>query len=201
MFAVKAGHGLVGASAEDEDEQVLAESPSDHLLDLYCSELVKKCGSYEDALEEHLDIKPKIMTVSYDNIDGNSKASDFVLGEEPHNSFHWCSSMIFEDIVSASEISDTKVQPNILGISADARMSITSLEKEHLLNNYVLFLMHLVKTNWPAAFPSMKTNPNIKHQYSGLFEKGVSCWVGPLVCESESTIDGIGETIQCVKLV
>ena len=136
-----------------------------------------------------------MMTVIYDNIDGNSKASDFVLGEEPHNSFHWCSSMIFEDVVSANELSDTKIQSNILEISADARMGVTSLEKEHLLRNNVLFVMHLVKTKWPGAFPKMKTSPNIKHPYSELFEDGVNCWVGPLVCKSESTIDGIRETI------
>ena len=41
----------------------------------------------------------------------------------------------------------------------------------------------------------METSPIIKHQYSELFEKGVNCWVGPLVCESESTIDGISKVI------
>ena len=193
-----AGHGLTVASSAEDDNQDLTDSPGVEdcdTLDLYCSQLVKKCGNAEDALEQHLDNKPKMMTVSYDNIDGNSKASDFVLGEEPHNSFHWCSSMIFEDVVSANELSDTKIQSNILEISADARMGVTSLEKEHLLRNYVLFVMHLVKTKWPGAFPKMKTSPNIKHPYSELFEDGVNCWVGPLVCESESTIDGIRETI------
>ena len=135
------------------------------------------------------------MTVSYDNIDGVSKSNDFVVGDECENSYHWCSSVIFEDVVSANEISDSKVQPNILEVPAEARMCVTPDETEHLLQNYTLFVMHIIKTHWPELFPNMKTTANIDHQYTKLFEQGVDCWVGPLVFEDESSIDGISKVI------
>jgi hypothetical protein len=191
---------FTGESSVIKDGENLRESTrnkviEEEITDPYLLHLLSKSANSKGALEEHLDNKPKVMTVTYDNIDGNSKSNDFVIGDESQNSYHWCSSVIFEDVVSANEISDSKIQPNILEIPADVRMCITPSENEHLLNSYTLFVMHLIKSKWPDAFPKMKTAPNVKHQYSELFQKGVNCWVGPLVCESESTIDGIRETI------
>ena len=184
-----------------------ASTVQEEISDNYLLDLLSKTASSEEALEIHLDRKPKVLTVSYDNIDGNSKSADFVMGEESLSSYHWCSSVIFEDVVSANEISDLKVQPSIMESPADVRMGITSNETEHLLDYYTQFVMHLIKSNWPKIFPGMKTTPHILHQYSELFQQGVNCWVGPLVCETESTIDGISKVITeiidrvCPKLV
>ena len=135
------------------------------------------------------------MAVAYDNIDGNSKSNDFVVGDENSNSYHWCSSIIFEDTVSANEISDTKAQPSILELPADVRMCVTPSENEHLVQNYTFLVMNLIKVQWPKLFPTMQTTPNIRHQYSDLFDQGVNCCVGPLVFEDESTISGISKVI------
>ena len=171
------------------------KTEEDLILDSYLLELLAQTQNSKLALEKHLDIKPKQMTVSYDNIDGNSKSNDFVVGDESENSYHWCSSVIFEDVVSANELSDSLIQPNILEIPADVRMCVTPDENEHLIQNYTLFVMHVIKTQWPQLFPKMKTTADIKHQYSDLFDQGVNCWVGPLVFESESTISGISKVI------
>ena len=59
--------------------------------------------------------------------------------------------------------------------------------------------MNLIKNQWPKLFPQMETTGNIQHQYTNFFEQGVKCWVGPLVFESESTVEGISKVI--TKLV
>ena len=163
--------------------------------DSYLTEILKQSESSQEALEKHLLNKPKCLTVSYDNIDGNSKSSDFIVGDESVNSYHWCSSVIFEDIVSANELSDKQIQPNIMEVTPDIRMSVTPAENEHLLQYYTQFVMHLIKTKWPNLFPTLQTSANIQHQYSKQFENGVNCWVGPLVFEDESSIDGISKVI------
>ena len=70
------------------------------ILDTYVNDLLGKSSDAKAALNVHLDNKPKLLTVSYDNIDGNAKSNDFVIGEERENSYHWCSSVIFEDVVT-----------------------------------------------------------------------------------------------------
>ena len=72
-------------------------------------------------------------------------------------------------------------------------MSVTPNETEHLIQSYTLYVMNLVKTQWPKLFPSMKTEANIPHQYSDLFDVGVKTWVGPIVFEDESSISGISK--------
>jgi hypothetical protein len=173
------------------DDDISAEVIDDD----YLLELLASSSNSKAALSLHLENRPKCMTVSYDNIDGNAKSNDFVLGDERENSYHWCSSVIFEDVVSANEISDSKVQPSILEIPAEVRMCVTPEENEHLLQNYTIFVMHLIKTHWPKLFPTMKSTPYIEHQYTKLFNEGVNCWVGPLVFEDESTIGGISKVI------
>ena len=199
----------LGNQTEDseEPEDMETEDVLVNVADNYLVELLAKSASAREALEDHLDTKPRILTVSYDNIDGTSKSSDFVVGEESQNSYHWCSSVIFEDVVSGNKISDSKVQPNILDIPPDVRMGVTSAETEHLLCSYTQIVMNLVKSNWPSVFPTMMTTAHVMHQYTELFQQGVNCWVGPLVCESESTIEGISKVITelidkvCPKIV
>ena len=180
----------VGTSIIEEDQ-----SQDFDLNDRYLTDVLSQCESSEIALEHHLLNKPKVLTITYDNIDGNSKSSDFVVGDESENSYHWCSSVIFEDVVSANDLSDTRIQPCILDVPPDVRMSVTTDESEHLLHSYTLYVMHLVQTQWPNLFPKMQTTANIPHQYSKQFEQGVNCWVGPLVFETESSIDGISKVI------
>ena len=172
-----------------EDMDPLTEAlEDDYLVQLLAGSLNPKA-----ALEIHLDNKPKCMTVSYDNIDGNAKSNDFVLGDEKENSYHWCSSIIFEDQITAKEISDSKVPPSILEVPVQERICVTKPETEHLLCNYTQFVMHLMNVNWPNLFPTMKTTNCIPHEYSKALEEGVNCWVGPLVFEDESTISGISK--------
>ena len=105
------------------------------ILDTYVNDLLGKSSDAKAALDIHLDNKPKLLTVSYDNIDGNAKSNDFVIGEERENSYHWCSSVIFEDVVSGNELSDSKIQPNILEVPADVRLCVTKDENEYLLQS------------------------------------------------------------------
>jgi hypothetical protein len=42
------------------------------ILDTYVSDLLGKSSDAKAALNFHLDNKPKLLTVSYDNIDGNA---------------------------------------------------------------------------------------------------------------------------------
>ena len=184
-----------GVEAALDPTSLEASVAKDEILDNYLLNLLAQSANSEEALEKHLDNKPTVITVSYDNIDGNCKSADFVMGEESQSSYHWCSSVIFEDVVSANKLSDLKVQPSILDIPADTRMGITLTETEHLLGYYTQFVMHLISSNWPDIFPTMKTTAHISHQYSDLFQEGVKCWVGPLVCENESTIEGISKVI------
>ena len=123
------------------DSAVLVEEDKnceDSSDDPYLSQLLAKSTTSKEALEEHLDNKPVNWTVSYDNIDGNSKANDFVMNEDGQHSYHWCSSVLFQDVVNGIEISDTKIQPDILTVSPEVRMSVTVEENEHLLKNYTL---------------------------------------------------------------
>ena len=143
------------ASGTDLEDNLGTGVVQDEITDQYLLNLLSESSNAKEALEEHLDNKPKVLTVSYDNIDGTSKSSDFVIGDESLNSYHWCSSVVFEDVVSAKELTDSKVQPSILEVPADVRMCITNAEQEHLLSCYTQFVMHLIKTNWPNAFPKM----------------------------------------------
>ena len=166
------------------------------ISDTYVEELLADSVDSKGALEYHLDNKPKNLTVSFDNLDGNAKSCDFIMGDERDNSYHWCSSVIFEDVVTANQLSDSQAQPSILEVPADVRMCLTGDENEHLLQSYIHFVMYLVKNNWPNLFPEMKASANYEHQYSEQFEQGVPCWVGPLVCEDESSITGISKVLK-----
>ena len=61
-------------------------------------------------------------------------------------------------------------------------------ELNHLLTNYTQLVINLIVKNWPKCFPDMKSK-QIRHQYSKQFEAGVKAFTGPLVCETESTLE------------
>ena len=183
-FYTADGGSLPFGSAE------LVKLSEETVKDEYLLDLLFDNPDARSALETHLVKKPKSLSCTYDNIDGNSKSSDFVMGDEKENSYHWCSSVIFEDHINADDISDSKVPPSILEVPVEERMCVTAEENEHLLQNYTLFVMNLIRSCWPGLFPTMKTTKFIPHQYSEILEEEVKCWVGPLVFEDESTISG-----------
>ena len=68
------------------------------------------------------------------------------------------------------------------------------MEKEHLLCDYTQFAMNTIATNFPEAFPDLNYS-EIKHQYTSSFDKEVKVHTGPLIFQSESTLDGISKVI------
>ena len=53
----------------------------------------------------------------------------------------------------------------------------------------------MIVVNWPKSFPDLKKE-KVTHQYTDQFEAGVKSFTGPLVCESESSIEGISCVIK-----
>ena len=92
------------------------------------------------------------------------------------------------------EIIDTEVDRNILKVPFQERINVTRSEKEHLLKNYTLFAMNTIAVNFPKAFPDMK-EMQIEHQYTSEFEREVKIFTGPLIFETESTLEGISKVI------
>ena len=159
--------------------------------DSYILGLVKNTGDEEKALDEHIDARPKLYDVTYDNVDIGRTSSEYLIGQQDQ-SFHWTSSIVVEDVVDAREIADDKVDRN--NEKFEERIDLTEMEKEHLLADYVQLLLNIIKKNYPAAFPDL-VESRIKHQYSKDFEDEVKIWTGPLVCENESTLDGMSKII------
>ena len=171
------------ALVEDDEEAV---EPDNYVL-----ELIKTTGGELEALEKHLDDRPKFYDVSFDNLDIGRVSCEYLIGQDDL-SFHWTSSIVVEDIVDAREISDEKVERN--EFKFEDRIKLTKPEKEHILQDYTQLLLNTIKTNWPAAFPNIEFN-RIKHQYSNKFDGGVKVWTGPLVCENESNLEGMSKII------
>ena len=146
------------------------------------------------ALEVHLDQRPKLFDISYDNIDITVNSNEYLLGQKD-NSLHWCSSIVVEDAIDAIEVSDLKHDRSFLRSNFEERIDLTNDEKEHLLSDYEQLLMNLIVANWPSLLPDMKEK-RIHHQYSKEFEKEIKIYTGPLVCETESTLEGIAKVIQ-----
>ena len=162
--------------------------------DEYVLELIKQHGGdAEIAVERHLDSRPKLYDVSYDNIDITVNSHEFIMGQKD-NSIHWCSSIVVEDVVEAREISDVNVDRNILKSDFEERIDLTTDEIEHVFDSYVELVANFIAANWPNVLPDLKVS-RIKHQYSQEFEKEVKIFTGPLVCETESTLEGISKVI------
>ena len=159
--------------------------------DIYTLDLIDQAGGVNEALEKHLDLRPKYYDVTFDNLDMGRISSEYLMGQEDQ-SLHWTSSIVVEDVVDAKEISDAKVERK--DSVFEDRIHVTEMENEHLLNNYVQLLMNLVKKNWPHAFPAL-VETRIRHQYSAEFEREVKVWTGPLVCENESNLEGMAKII------
>ena len=83
--------------------------PDEHVLDL----IKQHGGDLTIAAEAHLDVRPKLYDISYDNIDITVNSNEYIMGQND-NSIHWVSSIVVEDFVDAREISDVRVDRNIL---------------------------------------------------------------------------------------
>ena len=74
-------------------------------------------------------------------------------------------------------------------------VKISKDERNHLLENYTKLVINLIAKNWPNCLPDMKTK-QITHQYTRKFEAGVTSFIGLLVCETESTLEGISVVLK-----
>ena len=92
------------------------------------------------------------------------------------------------------EVVDTEEDRNILAVPFEERINVTQNEKEHLLKDYTIFVMNTIVAHFPEAFPNLKSI-EIEHQYSREFEKEVKVFTGPLIFETESTLEGISKVI------
>ena len=149
--------------------------------------MVIKYGSAKEALEVHLDNCPAAFTVTYDNIDMGRTPNEFLGDASVDQSLHWCSSMVFEDVVCANELKDSEPK-RPTSVDFNKLVKINKEELHHLLYNYTQLVINLIVKNWPKCFPDMKSE-QIRHQYSKEFEAGVKEFTGPLVCETESTLE------------
>ena len=73
--------------------------PDEYVLDLF-----KENGNDAKAtMEVHLDSRPKLYDVSYDNIDITVNSSEYLMGQQ-NNSIHWCSSIVVKDVIDAKKV-------------------------------------------------------------------------------------------------
>ena len=172
--------------------QYLSLSSSTQLVpDAYVLNLINVNGGEANALEAHLDLKPKMYDVTYDNLDISKTSCEYLVGQGDL-SLHWTSSIVVEDVVDAKDLSDIKVERD--DFTFEERIHLKSSEREHLLNYYVHHLMTVVSETWPSAFPMLHVE-RLEHQYTTEFDKEVRVWTGPLVCENESTLEGMSSII------
>ena len=183
---------IADLGGDDEEVEMKLElyQPDEHV-----DELIKlQNGDVKAALELHIDQRPKLFDITYDNVDITVNSNEYLLGQKD-NSLHWCSSIVVEDAIDAIEISDIKHDRNIMVSDFEARIDLTSGEREHLLYDYEQLVMNLIAETWPSLFPDMKVK-RIEHQYSKEFEQEVKIYTGPLICETESTLEGIAQVIK-----
>ena len=163
--------------------------PNTHVI-----EMIHKHGSAEKALDDHLDNRPADFTVTYDNIDIGVTPNEFIGEVTKDQSLHWCSSMVFEDVVRGNELIDDHAE-RTENVDFNELVKLTEDERNHLLADYTQLVINIVVNNWPNSFPEMKSK-HIAHQYTREFEAGVRSLTGPLVCETESTLEGISCVIK-----
>ena len=68
--------------------------------DPYILRLISDSNDEKEALEKHLDLKPKFYDISYDNLDIGRSPSEYLMGQKDQ-ALHWTSSIIVEDVVDA----------------------------------------------------------------------------------------------------
>jgi hypothetical protein len=180
----------LGGDDEGYEKKLELYQPDEHVREL----IEVQNGDVKAALDVHLDQRPKLYDITYDNIDITVNSNEYLLGQKD-NSLHWCSSIVVEDVIDAIEISDTKHDRNILFSDFEGRIDLASGEREHLLSDYEQLVMNLIAETWPSLFPDMKVK-RIEHQYSKEFNKEVKIYTGPLICETESTLEGIAVVIK-----
>ena len=162
--------------------------------DEYVKKLVEQHAyDVEAALDDHIDSRPKMYDCTYDNVDISVNSREFLMGQKD-NSLHWCSSIVVEDVIDAKELSDSSFDRSSHSADFEERINLTEDENEHLLGCYVQLICNYISLNWPKVFPDLRSN-RIKHQYSEQFEAPVKIYTGPLVCETESTLQGISKVI------
>ena len=72
---------------------------------------------------------------------------------------------------------------------------MTKNEKDHILIDYTKFVKNTIQEHFPDAFPGLN-KVEIEHQYKSEFEKEVKVFTGPLIFETESTLEGISKVIR-----
>ena len=159
-------------------------------------QMIHQHGSAQTALDDHLDNCPAAFTVTYDNIDIGVAPNEYIADVTKDKSLHWCSSIVFEDVVLGNELIDA-ASGRAEKVDFDNLVKLSKNEKHHLLANYTKLVINLVVKNWPNCFPELKTE-KITHQYTSQFEAGVKSLTGPLVCETESTLEGISCVIKTI---
>ena len=75
------------------------------------------------------------------------------------------------------------------------RITVTECEQEHLLSDYTTFAKNVMVKHFPNAFPDLKFS-EADHQYKEQFEQEVKVFTGPLIFETESTLEGISKVIK-----
>ena len=175
----------------DLSEIEVIDPKADLALDKNVLEMILQRGSAKAALENHLDNCPTAFTVTYDNIDIGSIPNEYISDVTKDQSLHWCSTIVFEDVVTGNELIDHHAErPNNADFSE--LVKISKDERNHLLENYTKLV---IAKNWPTCFPDMQSK-QITHQYTRKFEAGVTSFTGPLVCETESTLEGISVVLK-----
>ena len=159
-------------------------------------EMIEKNNSAKEALENHLDNFPPPFSVTYDNLDIGVTPNEYICDVSKDQSLHWCSSVISQDVVLGTELTDNNPERSE-NLNLSELVKLTSDEKNHLLLNYTKVVVNTIVTNWPECFPELKSE-KMSHQYTKQFEAGVKSFTGPLVCETESSIEGISCVIKTI---
>ena len=179
--------GVIINTSLDGPEMVQSEP------DNYVVSIMEEFGSVQGALDFHLDSRPPLIDVTFDNVDIGRVPNEFIVNENKDQSLHWTSSILVEDIVHGREIQETKVDRSLL-VKLEEKLHVTKDEDEHLCNDYTLLVMNIIADNWPDLLPDIKKE-HIPHQYSKEFEQAVPIWTGPLIFESENNLDGMKKVI------
>ena len=161
--------------------------------DNYVLDIVEKLGTVKTALEYHLNTRPALVDVTFDNVDIGRGSHEFIVGESKDQSLHWTSSIVVQDVVHGREIQDTKVDRSN-SVSLEDKLHVTEDEEEHLCRDYTFLVMNMIAGNWPELLPDIQT-VHIPHQYSKEFEQNITMWTGPLIFESENNLDGMKKVI------